>query len=810
MSATSLPFGAWLRQLRTERDLTQETLAELANCSVQAIRFFESGKRRPSLMMAEHLAEVLAIPAAEWETFVATARQPLATTDAAPSESEPASQAMPTVGTVPHPETPLHSTLPPLDQPLIGREGERNVLCQLLLKEQRRLVTVVGAGGVGKTHLVLDVATAMADQFADGVVFVPLAPLRAAAHLPSAVATALPLSLGSDDPGEQVLTALATRQLLLILDSFEELLHQEEDAAVTWVNQLLQRAAQVQVLVTSRERLRLSNERTFELSGLALPTATVRPEQSDAVLLFLERAQQVVPTFALNASNKAAVAQICQLVDGSPLGIELAAAWVRMLTPAEIAEEIAGNVDFLARANRDTAPRHRSMRAVFDHSWTLLDDAEQRVLGRLAVFRGGCNREAAQAVTGTTLPLLAGLIDKSLVRRRQATTQTTAAARYELHEVVRQFAAEKRRAEQSLTANAVTPTNGLEQDDAWFAHYTYFYQLAARAKQNLHSSEQLQWLQVLDEEYANLRAALDRCLRTADFDCGLQLALQLEEYWYIRGYHGEGLQRLLAFLQTKTAPVSEVDIANGYAAAAILAIAGGNYTMASAYLNQAIDTLRQQGDQASLARALRYYGLIALHEADYGAAERYAAEAVDLASAVHNAYEAATSLSHLAEIALIQQEYGRAQEMGERAVAMLRTIADKNQLAGSLRRLAQAELYQRQFAAARRNALESLLLNNEVGDQRGIAASTVMLAAILAADGAWPAVAELLGAAATLLAQAQATLLPADQLVYDETWERMTTALPAFQGHFDAGHQALANVRTPPYELGWIQGLVEG
>ncbi|MCB0186712.1 MAG: helix-turn-helix transcriptional regulator, partial [Caldilineaceae bacterium] len=213
MSATSLPFGAWLRQLRTEHDLTQEALAELADCSVQAIRFFESGKRRPSLIMAEHLAEVLEIPPAEWEPFIAAARRPLDATDAAAPDAREALA----VHTAPRPETALRSTLPPPDQPLIGRKGERNVLCQLLVKEQHRLVTVVGAGGVGKTHLVLAVANAMADQFADGVAFVPLAPLRAAAHLPSAVANALQLSLGSDEPGEQVLTALAARRLLLIL-----------------------------------------------------------------------------------------------------------------------------------------------------------------------------------------------------------------------------------------------------------------------------------------------------------------------------------------------------------------------------------------------------------------------------------------------------------------------------------------------------------------------------------------------------------------------------------------------------------------
>ncbi len=806
MSVSPQQFGAWLKQLRNRQDLTQEALAELANCSVQTIRFFESGKRRPSLVMAEQLATLLAVPSSEHATFVQLARQSLhqavAPSDEINDEAKGDSIA-PTI--IPMGASTQFGALPAPEQILIGREAEQNVLRQLILEEERRLVTIVGAGGMGKTHLALHIATTLIDHFTDGARFVPLAALRAAAHLPSAIAGALDLVLGSGDPSEQVVAALAPRHLLLILDGFEELLHQEEGVAANWVNLLMQRAPRLQILATSRERLRLSSERTFELGGLSLPTAAVNSEMADAVLLFLERAQQVMPAFRLDQSNRAAVVRICQLVDGMPLGIELAAAWVSVLSPQELADELAQNVDVLARANRDATPRHRSMRAVFEHSWVLLNEQERTTLGRLAVFRGGCYREAAQAVAGATLPLLAGLIDKSLVRRHQ----TSRHARYELHEVIRQFAAEKRR----LTIELHTPTstgNGgpsqLEQDEAWLAHYQYFYKLAERAKAGLHGVEQVQWLQVLDDEQANLWAALDRCVRTGDNKRGLQLAIQLEEYWYTRGHHREGLQRLLTFLQDSESAQIPLDVVKGFAAAGILAIAGDNYQEARPYIARSLTGARLRGDQQALARVLRYQGIVALHEEDFATAETIFTEAVATATAIADRYESATTLSHLAEIALAQEQYARAQQLGQEAVALLRQIEDRNQLAGSLRRLAQARIYQGQWPAARQDALESLQLNCEVRDLRGTAASIVVLATLLEREMAWPIIAQLLGAADALLTQAHASLLPADRAAYQEIRQRASAKSNDFNAAYEAGYHRIAQ-QTIPCDLEWIQGF---
>lgn len=779
-------FGRWLKRLRSQQNFTQEALAEAVYCSVQLIRFWEGGRRRPSLEMAERLADVLQVPADQRTAFIQQARLPV-------EEAEPgaAEELVPTP-TALSLEKP---GLPPLDHPLIGREGEHNVLCHLLLDEQRRLVTLIGAGGMGKTHLALDVATALAPHFRDGAAFVSLTTLPSATHLPGAVAAALRTPLGPGDPQEQSFVLLAPRHLLLVLDDFESLLNRDNGIAVQWVNRLLQRAPHVQVLVTSRERLRLSGERIFELAGLALPSPAVPPEAADAVLLFIERAQQAAGYFVLDAQNKAAVTRICQLVDGMPLGIELAAAWVRVLTPAEIADELAKNVDFLARANRDTPMRHRSLRAIFEHSWELLDATEQRALMRLAVFRGGCQREAAQTVAKAPLPILASLIDKSLVRR----TQTGNHARYDLHEVVRQFAEEKRQALATPAAPA---------DDAPLAHYDYFYALAVTAKARLQGGEQLHWLALLDEDHANLRAALDTCLIQRDGDRGLRLAIQLEDYWYMRGHHREGLQTILGLLALTKGRQPPAETAMALAAAGLFAIASGSYSEALRHLEQSVADARTRHDKSTLGRALRYLGIVHLREGKLAVARQEFVEAAAVNEQIGDLTERAITLGHLAEIALLQEDYTEAQRVGEEIVQLLRTVQNKNQLAGGLRRLALTHAQLGHYTLAIRYALESLDLNSEVGDLRGIAASIVALSTLLQPQAQWGAIAHLLGAADALLARAQASLLPADQIEDDRIRTRCQQQLgDAFAAAHELGRKRLAHPQALANELAWVRPL---
>jgi predicted ATPase/DNA-binding SARP family transcriptional activator len=330
---------------------------------------------------------------------------------------------------------PRHNLPAPLS-PFVGREAELAELAMHRAQPETRLLTLIGVGGIGKTRLALELARASLDAYADGVFFVSLASLATASELPAAIAQALDLSLHSRDPVTALLHFLRSKQLLFILDNFEHLLESAE-----LVVALLQEAPRLQIIVTSRARLNLRGEQIYVVPGLeyaaeAIPAAAA---QSAAVRLFAQAARRARPGFEVSEANLPSLLRICQLVQGMPLGLELAAAWTEMLSVAEIVQEIERSADFLAADWSDAPSRQRSMRAVFQWSWRLLNDAERRVFRRLAVFRGGFTREAAETVVGATLGLLASLVHKSLLRR--ADGGATQAARYEIHELLRQFAA---------------------------------------------------------------------------------------------------------------------------------------------------------------------------------------------------------------------------------------------------------------------------------------------------------------------------------------------------------------------------------
>ena len=344
------------------------------------------------------------------------------------------------------PESPAPTpgqNLPPQSTPFFGRTQELADIAARLADPDCRLLTILAAGGMGKSRLAIAAGEAQLDQFRDGVIFVPLAPVTppeenaAFNPLVGALANALGLSFhGQDTPEAQLFSFLQARKQLLILDNFEHLL-----PVVTLIGDLLNQAPGLKILVTSRERLQLQQEWLFPLQGLSWESG---PEgvTSDAVQLFAQRARQVRPTFNL-AGELEAVLRICQLVEGMPLGLELGAAWVFQLSCAEIADEIEAEIDFLATEMRNVPDRHRSIRSVFSYSWARLSPAEQDVLQKLSVFRGGFDRVAAKAVAGASLHTLASLVGKSLLTLADD-------GRYALHELLRQFAAEKLAARAAL------------------------------------------------------------------------------------------------------------------------------------------------------------------------------------------------------------------------------------------------------------------------------------------------------------------------------------------------------------------------
>jgi transcriptional regulator with XRE-family HTH domain len=354
-------FGAWVTRRRKALDLTREQLAGQVGYSVSALRKIESDERRPSRQMAELLADCLQVPPDQRPTFVQVARGQLRVERLVAAVST-------TVTGDELPRPAIRLPVPPT--PLIGREAELAELARLLRDPQCRLLTLVGAGGIGKTRLAIEVAGRHQDRFPDGACFVSLASLNSSAFLVPAIADALGYVFQRQmEPRTQLLNYLSVKQSLLVLDNVEHLLE-----GVDLFAEMLERAPGVKLLATSRERLNLQGEWVFEIQGLPVPPTDQagRAEEYSAAALFVQSARRVQAGFELGAEERPPVVRICQMVEGMPLGIELAAAWVSVLTCREIAHEIERGMDFLATTMRDVPERQRSLRAAFDHSWSLL------------------------------------------------------------------------------------------------------------------------------------------------------------------------------------------------------------------------------------------------------------------------------------------------------------------------------------------------------------------------------------------------------------------------------------------------------
>ena len=391
----------------------------------------------------------------------------------------------------------VRHNLPAQATPFVGREAELAELQRLLADPTIRLVTILGPGGMGKTRLALELAARQvvgtpAGQvaFPQGIFLVKLAALRSTEELVASLASTFGLAIEKElEPLQQVLNFLSNKRLLLLLDNFEQLLVAPVNGAAV-ITAILQAAPDVKIIVTSRQKLSLRSEVLFVLEGLAFPewSSPADALNYSAVRLFLQSAQRTRVDFELTEESLPPVTRICRLAEGMPLGIVLAAAWIDVLSLAEIADEMQADVDFLAREMGDLPPRQRSMRAVFDYSWTLLTEAERRVLARLSVFRGGFTREAAQTVTGATLRQLLSLVEKSLLQR------DVDSGRFALHELLRQLAAEKLDAEG-------------EGDAVGAAHSRHYLSWVAGLKDSLHGPRQIATVRTLLRDELNIQAA---------------------------------------------------------------------------------------------------------------------------------------------------------------------------------------------------------------------------------------------------------------------------------------------------------------
>jgi serine/threonine protein kinase len=416
---------------------------------------------------------------------------------------------------------PKHN-LPAQTTPFVGREGEIAELAKLLNDPKIRLITILAPGGMGKSRLALEVAEQQLTNFENGVYFVELAPLSEPANVVSAIAEATGYQFQSDgrEPKQQILDFLGNKNMLLVLDNFEHLL---EGASL--VTDILKAAPQVKILATSRQRLNQSGETLFKLEGMDFP-AWEPPQDAleyAAVKLFLQSAKRAKPEFEITANNMDAIARICKLVQGMPLGIVLAAAWLSMLSPDEIAAEITKSIDFLESELSDLPERHQSIRAVFDYSWDLLTDTEKQAFMKLSVFRGGFTREAAEAVAGANLRILMSLMNKSLIQR------DVDKGRYEIHELLRQYGATK--------LDALPHDKKMVYDKLC----AFFVELLDRSWDTLRTSKQSTTLALIDLEFDNIRTIWHYLIENHQSTKISQSIFPLWWYFYLRGMYEEAL-----------------------------------------------------------------------------------------------------------------------------------------------------------------------------------------------------------------------------------------------------------------------------
>ena len=380
------------------------------------------------------------------------------------------------------------NNLPQSPTAFVGREAELSELASLINDQSIRLITIIGPGGIGKTRIAMEAAERHLSDFSDGVYYVPLAPLDTTEHLVTTIADNIDFTFGgTDDPKSELLNYLAEKNMLLLLDNFEHLIQ-----GANLLSDILQHAPALTILVTSRERLRLRGEHFFEVEGMILPRLNATAEQLEtypAAELFLQSAHRVAPDFGFDEDNAPFVARVIRLVQGLPLGIELAAAWLEMLPIEEIVEEIENSLDFLETDLRDVPERHRSIRAVFEYSWNLMTPDEQDIFLELSVFKGGFEREAAQKITGASLRNLTALVNKSLLIRMPS-------GRYQAHKLLRQYALDRWDDEQA-------------QAEVAGKHAKYYSEYLKKIQELFNSPKEQTAVESMEVELENIRSAWD-------------------------------------------------------------------------------------------------------------------------------------------------------------------------------------------------------------------------------------------------------------------------------------------------------------
>ena len=694
----------------------------------------------------------------------------------------------------------------------VGREKEVAAARELLLRPEARLVTVTGPGGIGKTRLAVEVAGGLSEQFSGGIHFVPLAALGD----PALIATVIVQTLGlrgsaNRAPIDILKDSLCNSSggaMLLVLDNFEHLLH-----AAPTVAELLVIGPNLKILATSRAALHIYGENEFPVSPLALPDPLRVPPVQDlsqypAVALFVQRAVTAKPGFELNRENAAAVAEICARLDGLPLAIELAAARLKILSPASLLTRLASRLQLLTGGARDLPERQQTLRAAMNWSYDLLNPAEQKLFRRLSVFVGGCNLESAEAVCDTKADLdlslldgMASMVDKSLVLHAPP---SNGEARFAMLETIREYALEKL----EVSGEAAATRR---------AHAAYCLVLAEESPSEQAGAQAAGQMDRLAAEYGNFRGALEWLTDTGDAEWGLRLGAALFRFWETREYLSEGRVRLGRLLKLPRAAAPTKFRARALFAAGVLAGAQGDYAAADALVRESMEIARQLDDGQGVAVSLNALAVLAQDRGDIPAAQTLFEESLEVWRELGDSRDVARALSNLANVTTMQGNHERAkslygeclaifQGLGDRtgmawslnsqgdvahdrgdaaaardfygqALAIFRELGDSWGIAGTLADLGNMARIERDFSAAHALYRESLRLFQELDHKRGIARLLECFACAAAAQSHSDRALRLAGAAAALRQKIGAPLTPAERAKLESNLENTRPGL---------------------------------
>jgi predicted ATPase/class 3 adenylate cyclase len=648
--------------------------------------------------------------------------------------------------------SPTRHNLPNELSSFVGRARDIAELCDLL--GAARLLTLTGAGGIGKTRLALRVATEVLADYADGVWVVRLEALADPDLVPNATAAVLGAREQLGRPlMDAVVDTIGSRQLLLVLDNCEHLLY----ACAVVADALLQACPRLKILVTSREALGVQGEVAWRVRPLSLPVDSGHETlaESEAGRLFLERAAAARPEFALTTLNAPAIAQVCRQLDGLPLAIELAAARVKALSVEQVASRLADRFQLLTASTRTGSPRLKTLQAAIDWSYDLLSESERLLFKRLGVFVGGWTLEAAEAVCSgdgiaveEVLDTLCSLVDKSLA----TTVERDGYVRYRLLESIRQYALQ--RLEASGEAGTVRRR-----------HTEYHLAFAEQAEPHLRAERQAWWLDQLEAEHDNLRAALASCVEDADAECGLRFGAALWRFWEVHGHLTEGRERLGAVLSLPVPGEGAVRAARAAAlnAAGNLAWHQGEYALARSAHQESLTIRRELGDQWGVAGSLSNLGLVAALEGDFALARSFFHDSLMIRRELGDQWGIAVTNNNLGRCAQQQGDYTLARSHHEESLTISRVLGDRRGVASALIDLGKIAEQQADFATAWSCYENGLSISRELGNKEYIAEALEGIAT-LAAVQAQPGRALRLAAAAAALRDVIGARLPTAEL----------------------------------------------